>query len=113
MDVAARLEKVPSRQRHIPQRTCAGCGQVRPKREMIRIVATPSGRVEIDATGKKAGRGTYLCPQAACWQAGLKPGRLTRPLKVTLAADNRDELAAYAKTHFGGEATAAGQKAMV
>ena len=86
---------------------------MRPKREMIRIVATPSGRVEVDPTGKKAGRGAYLCPLAACWQNGLKRGRLSRALKVAIATDDRDELMAYAQTHFGVEAAIAGQKAGV
>jgi predicted RNA-binding protein YlxR (DUF448 family) len=98
--VVARADRGSNRQRHIPQRTCAACGRVRPKREMIRLVRTLQDRVEVDATGKKAGRGTYLCPEAACWQAGLKRDRLARVLKVTLSPDNRNELATYAKTHI-------------
>ncbi|MBE9501592.1 MAG: YlxR family protein [Dehalococcoidia bacterium] len=83
------------RQRHIPQRTCAGCRQVRPKRELIRIVRTATGAVEIDPTGKKSGRGVYLCQAKSCWQAGLKGEHLDRALRTKITPQNRRELALY------------------
>jgi uncharacterized protein len=88
----------PPRPRHIPQRTCAACRQVRPKRELLRIVRTPQGHVELDPTGKKSGRGTYLCARRACWDLALKKGRLERELDVTLGAEDRAALEAYADT---------------
>ncbi|HIC94687.1 MAG TPA: YlxR family protein [Anaerolineae bacterium] len=80
------------RRKHVPQRTCVGCRQVRPKREMIRIVRTPDSGVEIDETGKRAGRGAYLCPKWECWEVALKKERLEHALKVTLTAEERERL---------------------
>ena len=50
----------------IPMRTCIGCGQVRPKKELIRIVRTPEGEILMDPSGRANGRGAYLCPDPAC-----------------------------------------------
>lgn len=78
--------------KQVPQRTCLACRKVRAKREVIRIVRIPDGSVEIDAGGKKAGRGAYLCPEQKCWQIGLKGNRLERSLRATLTKENREEL---------------------
>ena len=88
----------PQRPRHVPQRTCAACRQVRPKRELLRIVRTPQGHVELDATGKKPGRGTYLCARRSCWDLALKKGRLEHEFELTLAPEDRATLEAYADT---------------
>lgn len=87
-----------ARHRHIPQRTCIGCLQTRPKRELIRIVRTTSGAVEVDPTGKRSGRGAYLCKARACWEAGLKRERLERALRMKVAPQNREGLYCYAQT---------------
>jgi uncharacterized protein len=71
-----------SRPRHIPQRTCVACRQTNAKRQLVRIVRTPDGGVTIDPTGKRSGRGAYLCESPDCWQAGLKRGALPRALKI-------------------------------
>ena len=89
--------KKDTRQRHIPQRTCVGCREVRPKRQLIRIVRTPTGAVEVDPTGKKSGRGAYLCKVRACWEAGVKKGGLGRALKTKITPENGSELARYAE----------------
>lgn len=73
------------------------CGQVRHKRELVRLVSIPGGSVEADATGKKAGRGAYLCRQEECWKAGLKGNRIERALGLTLTPDNREQLIEYGK----------------
>jgi len=73
-----------------------GCGAVRAKREMVRVVRTPQGSVEADPTGKKAGRGAYLCAQEGCWKLGLDKGRLERSLKVKISSEDADALRAYA-----------------
>lgn len=83
--------------KHIPQRTCLACRQVRAKREVIRMVRIPDGSVEIDAGGKKAGRGAYLCPEQRCWEIGLKGNRLERSLRATLTRENREELVRFGK----------------
>ncbi len=77
----ARGGPVP-RPRHVPQRTCVACRQGKPKREMVRIVRTVEGRVELDPSGKKSGRGAYLCSDPDCWTAALKRGVLPRALKI-------------------------------
>jgi predicted RNA-binding protein YlxR (DUF448 family) len=64
--------------RHEPIRMCAGCGVSRPKRELIRMVRTPEGRVQVDESGKKSGRGIYICPSSECYARALKSRRLHR-----------------------------------
>ena len=78
--------------RHIAQRTCVACRKVKAKRELIRLVRTPDGRVEIDAGGKKAGRGAYLCWLPECWETGLKSRQLEHTLRTTITQDNREQL---------------------
>ena len=85
------------RVKHMPQRTCVACRKVKDKRELIRLVRLTDGSVEVDASGKKAGRGAYLCGVAECWQAGLQGGRLERVLRTALTADNREQLIRYGK----------------
>ncbi|MFB0558960.1 MAG: RNase P modulator RnpM [Dehalococcoidales bacterium] len=82
---------------HIPQRTCVACRKVKAKRELIRVVHTNNGNVEVDTSGKKAGRGAYLCQAPECWEVGLKRGRLEYALRVSLTRDNREQLARYGK----------------
>lgn len=81
--------------KHIPQRTCVACGEVRPQRELVRLVRVTGGGVEVDPAGRKVGRGAYLCPASACWQAGLKKGRLEYVLRTTLTGENREQLIRY------------------
>lgn len=69
------------------------CREVKAKRELIRLVRSVNGGVEVDSNGKKMGRGAYLCRLQECWQTGLKGGRLERVLRTTLTQDNREQLA--------------------
>jgi len=78
--------------RRVPQRTCLGCQNVKPKREMVRIVRTPEGSVMIDATGKKPGRGAYLCPRLECLEIARKGKRIERALGVEPSPSVYDEL---------------------
>jgi predicted RNA-binding protein YlxR (DUF448 family) len=84
------------RRRHVPQRTCVGCRAVHPKREMMRIVRIDEGVVEIDPSGKRAGRGAYLCQQKNCWELALKRQSLDRALKTVMTDASREMLSAYA-----------------
>ena len=68
--------------RHVPQRTCIGCQSVRPKRELLRIVRTAEGEVLFDPTGKRSGRGAYICPNATCLERALKARALSAALKA-------------------------------
>lgn len=102
----APLTRGSPRPRHVPQRTCIACREAKPKRELVRIVRTPSGAVRIDPTGKQSGRGAYLCQAPACWEAGLARGALLRALKIEtipevdlrLLADHAERLSAAETT---------------
>jgi predicted RNA-binding protein YlxR (DUF448 family) len=85
--------KIEKRVKHIPQRTCVGCRQVLPKRQLVRVVRTDAG-VIVDLTGKVAGRGAYLHNQRSCWQSGLK-GSLANALKTDLTDQDRERLQAF------------------
>ena len=69
-------------QKKIPVRRCVGCNAQKPKKELVRIVRSPDGEVSVDLTGKKAGRGAYLCPSAACLAKARKAKRLERVFGV-------------------------------
>lgn len=98
------------RPRQAPQRTCLGCRQVKAKRELIRIVNTPDDNLEVDITGKKAGRGAYLCPTSECWEAGLKGNRLDHALRTNLSQGGQMQLIKYAEGHLKGDNSASGEK---
>ena len=84
-----------SQVRRVPQRSCVSCRETNDKRELVRIVRAPDG-VQVDETGKKAGRGAYLCHRPECWQEGLKKNRLDAALKTRLTQDEKLRLAQYA-----------------
>ena len=90
--------------KHVPQRTCIACRQVAGKRSLLRLVRTESG-VEIDATGKMAGRGAYLHPYQSCWRAVLRGGRIEQALRTRLSEENRQVLLAFMATLPESEAT--------
>ncbi|MEW8977288.1 MAG: YlxR family protein [Symbiobacterium sp.] len=71
------------RVKKVPQRMCVGCGQMRPKKELIRIVRTPDGVIDLDTSpsGKRPGRGAYLCPDRECLAKAIKGKRLERALE--------------------------------
>ena len=75
------------RVRKQPQRTCIVCRCVQAKRQLYRIVRTPTGQIAIDATGKLPGRGAYLCARKACWQEAVKHQHIGHALKVTLTPE--------------------------
>lgn len=80
------------RPRKVPLRKCVGCQTQRPKRELIRIVLSPEGDVVLDLTGKRNGRGAYLCRNAECLKAARKRKSLERALQTTIPAAVYDEL---------------------
>ena len=75
------------RRKRVPLRTCVACRRTLAKRDLIRIVRTPEGAIEIDLRGKRAGRGAYLCHQQECWESALGQGLLGRALKVRIAGE--------------------------
>jgi predicted RNA-binding protein YlxR (DUF448 family) len=78
--------------RPVPQRTCVACRSIKTKTELVRLVRTREGNIEIDVGGKKEGRGAYICPDRACWEKALQGQQLERTLKTNLTRENRDEL---------------------
>ena len=82
-----------------PQRTCVGCRTVNAKRTLVRLVRASDGRVQIDLTGKAAGRGAYLHNRQACWVAALHSGALDRALKVTMVEADRAALRAHSEQY--------------
>ena len=95
------------RPKHVPQRTCVACRQVKSKRELIRIVRASDGRVFVDETGKTSGRGAYLCRDRACWEKAVgqprpaSSGPLAHSLKVALSEADRAALLDYAQQQLG------------
>ena len=75
------------KERRLPQRQCVACGQMRAKRELVRVVRTPGGEIRVDPTGKLSGRGAYVCPDAACVDRALREERLARTLERAIPAD--------------------------
>mgnify|MGYP000985137371 CR=1 FL=1 len=71
----------------IPMRMCVGCREMKPKKELIRVVRSPEGEISIDLKGKKSGRGAYVCYDASCLKRALKQKQLDRALEVTITED--------------------------
>ena len=71
-------------QKKIPQRQCMGCRERMEKRELIRVVRTPEGNVQLDFSGKLNGRGAYICPKADCLKKAQKSQALDRSLEVSI-----------------------------
>lgn len=77
--------------KHIPIRTCVVCREKDSKRALVRVVRTDQGLV-VDPTGKRSGRGAYLCDDAACWERAVKSDVLAKALRVTLTETDRERL---------------------
>jgi len=88
--------------RHNPQRTCIACREVKNKQELVRMVRTPAGNIELDDTGKKNGRGAYVCPNRDCWEKALTGKQLERTLRSTISKEDREALKASGKILFKG-----------
>ena len=80
----------------VPLRMCVACHEMKPKKELQRVVRSPEGEVSIDPIGKKPGRGAYLCPSVEC----LKKARKTKALERKFEAPVRDEVYAMLEEKF-------------
>ena len=78
----------------IPMRMCVGCREMKEKRELIRIVRTPEGEAVLDPTGKRSGRGAYVCRNAECLRRSIRQKQLERQLDVTLPPETAEALTA-------------------
>ena len=74
-------------QKKIPTRKCVGCGQMKEKKELIRIIKTPENEILLDATGKANGRGAYICNNIECFRKAIKNRGLERSLKSSIPVD--------------------------
>lgn len=75
------------RLKKVPQRMCVGCKEMKNKKELVRVVKTPEEMVMIDPTGKKAGRGSYVCRNEQCLTAAVKSKGLEKSLKTKISAE--------------------------
>lgn len=78
--------------RKIPMRKCVGCGEMKPKKEMIRVLRTAEEEFVLDATGKKNGRGAYMCCSRECFDKAVKSKGLERSFKQSIPADVYERL---------------------
>lgn len=78
--------------RKVPQRMCVGCQEMKPKKELIRIVRTPEETIEIDYTGKKNGRGAYICPNPECLKKAIKAKRLEKAFQQKIDPEVLNQL---------------------
>jgi predicted RNA-binding protein YlxR (DUF448 family) len=78
--------------RKIPQRMCVGCREMKNKKELLRVVKTPEGNIELDKTGKKSGRGAYICADMTCLEQAVKGKRLQKALEKEIPAEIMERL---------------------
>jgi predicted RNA-binding protein YlxR (DUF448 family) len=71
----------------IPLRMCTGCMEMKPKQELIRVVKSPENEVSVDLTGKKSGRGAYICKDSQCFEKAFKTKRLSRNLDIAISEE--------------------------
>ena len=75
-----------------PRRMCTGCGEMKEKRGLIRVVKSSDGEISLDKTGKKNGRGAYICHDAACLKKARKNKRIERAFEVTIPDEIYDRM---------------------
>lgn len=80
------------KQKKIPVRQCLGCNEHKPKNEMLRIVRSPDGEVSLDFSGKKSGRGAYICPSVGCLKKARKSRRIDSMLECTVPDEVYDSM---------------------
>ena len=89
----------------IPVRQCMGCNEHKPKRELVRVVKSPEGEISLDLTGRKSGRGAYICPSIECLAKAKKARRLEKafscqiPDDVYAAMEKEADLFLFGHTH--------------
>lgn len=86
------------RPKHVPQRMCVTCRDRSAKLALTRIVRSPEGEIAVDPTGKRNGRGAYLCDDPRCWERALHSGGLSRALNSEITPMAAEQLRAHAAT---------------
>jgi predicted RNA-binding protein YlxR (DUF448 family) len=84
--------KVEQKKKKTPERQCLGCNEHRPKMELLRVVRTPDGEIVLDFTGKKSGRGAYICRNVSCLKKARRSKRIDHNLNVTIPEEVYDRM---------------------
>lgn len=79
-------------QKKIPTRKCVGCGEMRDKKDLIRVIKTPDGEIRLDTTGRANGRGAYICNSAECLKKAVKNRGLEKSLKAQIPGDILEQM---------------------
>lgn len=79
-------------QRKIPMRKCTGCAENKPKKELVRVVKTPEGKIVLDLTGKMNGRGAYICKSSECLRKARKAKRFEKAFETAVPAEVYSEI---------------------
>lgn len=79
-------------EKKIPMRQCLGCREMKPKRELIRVVRSPDGDISLDFKGKASGRGAYICPDSACLKKAVKAKALEKAFSMSIPPEIYDKL---------------------
>ena len=90
-------------QKKIPMRQCVGCREMRPKKELVRVVRAPSGEISIDLVGKKPGRGAYVCHDVECLKKARKSKALERAFSTAIPPEVYDAMEAELEGQNGQE----------
>ena len=85
---------MPAKPRKLPQRQCVGCRVMKDKKALVRVVKTPENEVVLDLTGKKSGRGAYVCPEMECLKKARKSRALERAFDLTIPSEVYDAMEA-------------------
>ena len=80
------------KEKKVPMRMCVGCREMKPKKELLRVVKSPEGQVSIDLTGRKPGRGAYVCHSADCLKRAIKQRQLERAFECALGEETHESL---------------------
>ena len=83
----------------IPLRMCTGCGEMKPKKELVRVVRSAEGEISLDLTGRKSGRGAYVCPNLDCLKKALKTRRIERSLDCKIPDELYDAMEREMESH--------------
>jgi len=89
-------------EKKIPMRQCLGCREMKPKKELIRVVRSPEGSISLDFKGKASGRGAYICPEAGCLKKAIKAKALERAFSMQIPQEIYQALEKEMEAENGG-----------
>ncbi len=89
-------------EKKIPMRQCLGCREMKPKRELLRVVRSPEGEISLDYRGKASGRGAYICPDPQCLKKAIRARALERALSTSIPPEILERLKAEMESGDGG-----------